>query len=319
MKVVKLDKRDITHLVRLMLEADNNPAPPAPDPTKQSEQGTPQGELSDTKSELVKQIKNNINQLIADQKVGSIIALFILLLTDKESALVMRMVGNKFQDHMEGGGKETDFTAAVTRSLQPLAKRFIDALVKSLQKKNEMDDSGDVWESELKEMFADVILERRNARSNSKKRNRDADKQQQYFDLKASSTKTKLRQNAINRVNKMSSNPDIIRVFSMFLLYLTDKQTVSQLRALASTYGERLDEVIDNSQPSWTQNLVKEVLTTFMPLVKGLVKSVDNELQKAQAEAQKNLGAENAGNAVKTFQADQSKAKEIAMKYKLSK
>jgi len=279
MKVIKLDQHDVKYLLRLILEND---------------EGTPEGELSDTKSELITQLKENINKMISDDQVGVIVSLFIFLLTDKSSELQMRRIGNRLNDHLEGGGKDTDFTTAVTSVLRPLTKRFVGSLVAALQKEQGGDAAHkDVWEHVLREI--------------------DNDPEQAHYDLKHSSTKNKLKQNAINRIGKMTSDPDVVRIFSMFLLYLTDKQTVSDLRALGSTYSDKLNSLVDVNDVTWTQQLIKKLLTKFNPLVETMADAVDEKLKSVQPKDkipdQKEQQAE--------FQQNKAKINDIVTKYNI--
>jgi hypothetical protein len=305
MKIIKLDGGDITHLVRLILESSDGseeywksmeskygPKPGeiksvdnsnlssgnqnTPNPLsqyyaqqdeklKQSKQGTPQGELSDTKSELRNQAITNINNLVNDKSVGSIVALFLFILTDKRSVMTIRQIAHKFNDHLSGGGKETDFSAAVIKSLRPIASKFVKSVVEGVEKKSaEYHQSG--------------ILGRDYNQDYLKEEQTDQD----YYDLRASTTKNQLRQMALRSINQLANNKELYQIVSMFLLYLTDQQTISTLRSFASTYGAELDSFIDGSDPSWTENLIGDVRNKFIPLVESMAEAVDEHLMGVQ-------------------------------------
>ena len=279
---------DIKHLLKLVLENDD-----ALDP-----QGTPNGQLSDTKQELITQVKENINQLVNDEGVGSIVALFIFLLTDKASELEMRRIGGQYEEYLKGGGKETDFTSAVTQVLRPLTENFVAALVNALKKYRDNTGKGhqDVWEQTLREY-----------KNKNKNIHREA---QKYSDLKASSTKAKLQTNALNRINKMSGDANIVRVFSMFLLYLTDKQTVSDLKTLGATYGAKLNNLIDTNDVNWTKDLIEQLLNKFTPLIATMAKAVSKQIKTV-------ANPKGPKEAAQQFQQDKSKAEAMVKKYSL--
>jgi len=316
MKVVKLDKSDIKHLVGLILEYEKDSPEYWADmekkygpkqsvqqdyqqdeKTNQSKQGTPEGELSDTKGELLKQVKTNITQMINNEDVGTMVSLFVFLLTDDASEYQMRRIGNRLKDHLEGGGKETDFEKAVTRALKPLTKRFVKSLVDALSKEMvNKKDKGDIWEQILRE--AD-----------------NANDDQAHNDLKSSSTKNKLKANAINRVNQMSSNKDVMRVFSMFLLYLTDKDTASDLKALGNTYGEKLNQLLDMNDVEWAKGLIQQLLSKFNPLIETMAEAVDEQLKGIQNQDKVPDKTEQQKNS--QFKQDQTKIQDIIKKYNI--
>lgn len=285
MKVIQLNQSDVTRMVKLILEADQ---------TNNSQQGTPNDELSDTKSELLKQVRQNITQMIANEDVGLMVSLFVFLLTDKSSEFQMRRIGKRLEEHLSGGGKEVDFTKAVTSKLRPLTKNFIKALVTVLEKENVPGGDQDVWEQVLQEAGSD----------------------QEYYDLKASSNKNKVKQNAINRITKMSSNPDVIRVFSMFMLYLTDKDTVNDLRALGATYGEKLDALVTGNDISWSQNLIQKLISKFNPMIETMAEGIDKQLKGTQQAAGES-NQEQTKNKTQQYKEDQMKVQTIIQKYKI--
>jgi len=99
----------------------------------------------------------------------------------------------------------------------------------------------------------------------------------------------------------------------MFLLYLTDKQTVSDLRALGSTYSDKLNSLVDVNDVTWTQQLIKKLLTKFNPLVETMADAVDEKLKSVQPKDkipdQKEQQAE--------FQQNKAKINDIVTKYNI--
>lgn len=291
MKVVNLDKNDINHLLRLILE-DKGAISEAKRPSKSFKQPTSPTELADTKGELRQQAIANINNLVNDPAVGSIVALFLFVLTDESSVMTIRQIAHKYNDHLEGGGKELNFSAAVAKALRPIASKFVNAVVKAVKAKSQTYSKGGILGRDYDQSYLDE-----NANN--------------YYDLRASTPKNQLRQMAIKAINQLANNKDVYQVVSMFLAYLTDKDVVNTLKAFAATYGKKLDQYMDDSDPSWTDGLVKQVRAKFTPLIENMAEAVDKQLRGVQNQDK------TANNSNSQFQEDKAKFRQIVQKYNI--
>ena len=331
MKIVKLDKNDIRHLVSLMLEADENVTPPP----QANKKGTPGDELADTKSEILRQAKANISQMVYNKELGTIISIFVILMTDKASEQALRTLGHHLEDHLAKGGKEVDFTTAVSRVLKPLAGRFIKALSDSIGAEGEdqlnlnEQYNGPSYEEQTQDL-EDYQNELKSFEEQLKANpdlQHDANFVKKYNSTKdaiheiqqnlnkmgegENTTKGKLRKVALERINKMSSNPDIIRVFSMVLLYLTDKDTVNALKPYGKTYGATLTRLMNNNKPEWTQNKITELRNKFNPLINKMADFVAKELSKVKTGEAKPADLKN------KFEQDKQAVQDIINRYNL--
>ncbi len=310
-RVVKLDRQDIKHLVRLILEED-------------SPQGTPSGELSDTKSELIKQATANINQMISDKDVGLVVALFILVLTDDAAQYQLLNLGSMYDKYLAGGGKEVDFTKKVTSQLRMLGQKFKDVIADHLlASKDELleglnqNASIDRLQFDLEE-YSDELQKAKQQLKNDPELKDDPEFMKEYDSLETgikeiksklkhlgvkdvSITKNQIRKLALQRIKDMSNNPKIIRVFSMFLFYLTDKDTVADLRQIGQSFGPKINRLINDESTTWVNDVVHELKTKLTPFIKRMSQSI------------------NSGDGNKPdetgFQADKDKAQEIIKKY----
>ncbi len=114
MKVIKLDKYDINHLLRIILEQDDR--------------GTPKGEFADTKAELINQAKENINNMILSENSGTILSLIIELFNEEENLKGLESIGITLNRFLKGGGKEVDFNRQMTAKIRPYFKAVIEGI-----------------------------------------------------------------------------------------------------------------------------------------------------------------------------------------------
>ena len=331
MKVIKLDRQDLRQLVGLVLEDQ------IPQPTDQK-RGTPGDELSNTKDEMLQQARENINSMLDSKNVGLIVSLFIILLTDKASEQQMRMLGKSLEDHLANGGKELDFSSTITRVIKPYTKTFVKALINILGSETEDTllkevETKDTSSSRIAEAHADLKLYTHQLDRLNKFIEKNPDSKnnpkvvkalhfinQQIADIKETlsslgegldTNKAKLKKTALTRIQNMSSNPDVLRIFSMMLLYLTDPDTKSDLEQLGTTYGTKLRDLVNNNPTTWTEDLVAKLRSKFIPIVSNLADAVSKQLpQQKEEQGKQPTGTE-------TFQQDKNKISQIMGKYNI--
>jgi hypothetical protein len=324
-KIVKLDKRDIFDLVRIVLseaetadETNNqNPAPPAADNQTQN--------TIDSKSEVLKQLQQQVSQMASNEDLGVIVSLFIILLTDDSSVNQMKSLGKMYSDHLKSGGDEIDFTKQMGKLLKPLAKAFVKSLVDLLDKEADTDvifeaeeKSNDhnllYYTKELEKLENNIKNDPELAKDPKIQHSRQILKdyikklKSESGDTKTGlpTTKNKIRQAGVQRINKMVSNPDVIRVFSLFMEYLTDKDTISDLKQIGSQYGEKLNTLIENNSSDWSMDLLKNLRTKFKPFLEKMAESID----KTQIKSTGQITPEE-------FKQDQARLSDIVTRYKL--
>jgi hypothetical protein len=95
----------------------------------------------------------------------------------------------------------------------------------------------------------------------------------------------------------------------MFLIYLTDRDTVATFKRYAATYGKEIKSVIENQNINQTNNLLNKPLASLKPLVQKMSETIGKGLKMPQPE---NKGGDN-------FQTDKAKAQEIINKYNTQK
>jgi hypothetical protein len=118
-------------------------------------------ELSDTKSEMLKQATNNINQMVSSEDLGVIVSILIILLTDKVTKNQLASLGKRYEDHLAGGGKETDFTSAIGRVMKPLIEKILKAIESVIGVEAEdplMLEAMNVKDSRIKELYKDLDI-----------------------------------------------------------------------------------------------------------------------------------------------------------------
>ena len=279
MKVIRLDSQDIRQLIRLRLSEANEDKPT---------------ELSDTKPEMLKQARENLALMTSSDDIGIIVSLFVILLTDKVSKGQLAVLGKKYEDHLAGGGKETDFTSAIARTMKPLIDRFLQSLEKALgvDAEDKLMLEGTEKNSRVQELYYDLEVKTNklkkledyskkhpNVKTNPKYTNAVNRLEQEIEEIKKwleqvgegmDTTKNKIRQNAMNRVNEMSSDPNVIRIFSMFLYFLTDPDSVGALKQSGSVYGKKLKSLVNKNSDTWTHDLVSKLRTSLNPILARL-------------------------------------------------
>lgn len=260
-------------------------------------------ELSDTKSEMLKQATNNINQMVSSEDLGVIVSILIILLTDKVTKNQLASLGKRYEDHLAGGGKETDFTSAIGRIMKPLIEKILKAIESVVGVEAEdplMLEAMNVKDSRIKELYKDLDiktkgLERLTDYAEKKpeikndqkykdavtKLNADIEEIKDWLKKLGEGldvTKNKLRNIAMNRIREMSSDPNVMRVFSLFLYYLTDKDTVSSLKQMGSIYGHRLKSMVNHNKPTWTEEAITKMRTLLNPVISKLSDIVAGEI-----------------------------------------
>ena len=320
-KVVSLNKQDVLDLVRIRL--------------MEQEQNQPT-ELSDTKSELNRQAQNSLTQMLNSEELGVIVSLFIMLLTDRRSEMAMRQIGAKYDDFLDKKGNPIDFTRKMSTTLRPFTERFIDSLINTLGKQAEDTISQKLHNTnpdpKIQELNYDLDKKTKqlNALTQHIKKNPKQAQNPKYLNAKETltsdiesikqslhlkgegldTTKNQLRRDAIERINHMSTNPSVMKVFSIFLMYLTDKDSMSSLKSMGSTYGKKLKALVNQNSEDWTMNLLNRLRPQFNNMMTAITKAVTGEKIEPVSTTDK-------PNVNQDFDSDQMKAKDIMKRYNL--
>jgi hypothetical protein len=290
-QIVKLDRNDLHCLINTILSEIKD----ANKKILSTGKIINEEEISTTKSQITSQARQELNILSGNEDIGIIVSLFIILLTDKSSELVLRSIGKQYDDFISKGGNEVDVTSRIVAKLKPLVNNFVSALIESLGADVE-DDL--LLESKVDELHSDYEENTRkleklklyakkdpNIVKNPKYKEKIEFFERNIEDIKKElhlsgegpdTTKQKLRATAIARIDRMSSNPEIVKVFSIFLEFLTDKDTKSVLQNVGSIYGKKLRYLVNTKPYTWTVGLLNKLRSKFTPLITGLIKSSGN-------------------------------------------
>ena len=323
-------------------QSNNTPQPQQNDNTPQPQQND---ELSNKKGELIKQAVGNINQMLNDPDVGLIVSLFVIILTSSHAKNQINSLSHMYQKYIDGGGKDLDFTKTVTSKLFHFSSNIVDSIADLIDKKGEMLSEADNTdnnnplskeeiESDIENNYRELRKMKEQIKSNPDLK-KDSNFIEEYKILEDSIreakdqlkklgvndySKSRLKQIAINRIKEMTSNEDVLQVFSMFLYYLTDKDTITGFRRLGKMYSKQLNQVFSDESTDWLENSINQIQSQLKPMISIMSKSVADELKLNETQSDKNTPdktqpGENQPD--QQFKQDQAKIGDMLNRYNL--
>jgi hypothetical protein len=277
--------------------------------------------------------------MLNDENVGLIVSLFVIILTSSHTKNQINTLSHMYQKYLDGGGKDLDFTKAVTIKLSRFSSNIVDSIVDLVDKKgdilSEVDNtnnsnplSKEEIEMDIENNYRDLRKLKEKLKTNPKlKYNRDFVEEYKFIEdsireakdaLKnlgvTDYSKSKLKQIAINRIKEMSSNEDVIQVFSMFLYYLTDKDTISSFKRLGKMYSSELSQIFSDESTDLLGDSIGQIQSQLKPMISIMGKSIADEL-KLNSEQSKNT-EKTQPNKNQQFNQDKAKISDMLNRYK---
>ena len=319
-------------------QSNNTPQPQQNDNTPQPQQND---ELSNKKGELIKQAVGNINQMLNDPDVGLIVSLFVIILTSYHAKNQINSLSHMYQKYIDGGGKDLDFTKTVTSKLFHFSSNIVDSIADLIDKKGEMLSEADNTdnnnplskeeiESDIENNYREIRKMKEQIKSNPDLK-KDSNFIEEYKILEDSIreakeqlkklgvndySKSKLKQIAINRIKEMTSNEDVLQVFSMFLYYLTDKDTISGFKRLGKMYSKQLNQVFSDESTDWLENSINKIQSQLKPMISIMSKSIADELKLNYKKTPDQVQPEK-NQPEQQFQQDKTKIGDMLNRYNL--
>lgn len=104
------------------------------------------------------------------------------------------------------------------------------------------------------------------------RKNLETDKDSNFL----GSTKTDTIRLAKNRINEMASSPILSNMLSIFIILLTDKDSVSVLKSLGTQYAKQIERYTEENGLDFEETMVK----ALKPKLKRLLMSMIDEIKE---------------------------------------